>query len=55
MIERLKGITCPKCHGAGYFTQSQSKRADKYGDLPLCDGWKYKIRICKRCNGTGEI
>lgn len=48
-------ITCPVCNGAGYIEQKQRKRADKYGDLPKCDGWKYKIRKCERCEGRGFI
>lgn len=48
-------MICPVCKGAGYIEVELGKKADKFGDLPRHDGWKYRIKVCKRCMGMGEI
>jgi hypothetical protein len=49
-------MICPKCRGAGTVEIVLGKKATVYDDWSFrYDGWKYRVKICKRCMGTGEI
>ena len=51
---------CPKCKGMGFIFVPTSKyvikpEIDPWDYSGLFDGRSYHTKICKRCNGTGEI
>ena len=51
---------CPKCKGLGYILVPTRKfvikpEKDPWDYSGHFDGRSYHHKICKRCNGTGEV
>jgi len=50
-------MICKSCQGRGYhvvLNRGKYKDLDKW-DCKEFEGQKYHIKICTKCNGTGEI
>ena len=52
-------MICPNCKGVGYHV-SQNRadyrdyKSDNWG-VKFFLGERYRFKVCKRCNGTGEF
>ncbi|MEN6293530.1 MAG: hypothetical protein ABFD07_16140 [Methanobacterium sp.] len=47
----MSRVICTACKGAGYFTQSKSKSANKHA----LDRQKERFNVCSVCKGKGYL
>jgi len=50
-------MICPKCKGVGYHVVHKHAvfDIDNDWDCKYFNGERYRFKLCKKCNGKGEI